>query len=142
MKTLRNIAIAAAFVGTAGVAYSQAMTTDELKSKGATVVAKDDLAALLKGANVRYERAQGPRQITLNADGSFVGSQQRTRGGGRGGSNVTGNWRIAEDGRWCGTTVVRGHGEDYCRTVWKLGDKYYFSGETEPGLARELNIRK
>ena len=40
MKTLRNIAIAAAFVGTAGVAYSQEMTTDELKSKGATVVAK------------------------------------------------------------------------------------------------------
>lgn len=52
MKTLRHIAIAAAFVGTAAVAYSQEMTTDELKSKGATVVAEDDLAALLKGANV------------------------------------------------------------------------------------------
>ncbi|MBI2294630.1 MAG: hypothetical protein HYU76_00955 [Betaproteobacteria bacterium] len=141
MKTLRNIAIAAAFVGTVGVAYSQAMTTDELKSKGATVVAKDDLAALLKGANVRYERAQGPRQITLNADGSFVGSQHKTRGG-RERSTVTGNWRITDDSRWCGTTVVKGYGENYCRTVWKLGDKYYFSGETEPGLARELNISK
>lgn len=140
MKTLRNIAIAAAFVGTAGVAYSQEMTTDELKSKGATVVAKDDLAALLKGANVRYERAQGPRQITLNADGSLVGSQYFT--GRSKPTTVTGTWRIAEDGRWCGTTVVRGHGEDYCRTVWKLDDKYYFSGETAPGLARELNIRK
>jgi hypothetical protein len=75
MKTLRDIAIAAAFVGTAGVAYCQKMTTDELKSKGATVVAKDDLSALLKGANVRYEKDWSARQITLNADGSLVGSQ-------------------------------------------------------------------
>jgi len=121
-------------------AYAQEVTLSELQSKGATVVAKDELATLAKGATLRWTSTTGLQtQIKLDEDGSMTGmARDPTRTGS--GANYTGTWQIADDGKLCRAQVYRGKTDNYCWVISKMGDKYYYS--YGKGAATELSISK
>jgi len=139
MKNLRATAVAAILTGIAVAAHAQQMAQSELQSKGATIVAKDELGTLVKGATLRWTNTNGAdTQLKLGDDGSFVGhSQAATRGKGM---DLSGTWQITNDGKFCRAQVARGQTDKYCWTVSKLGDKYFYTAGSGPAI--ELNISK
>jgi len=140
MKNLKTIAIASILTGIAVAGHAQQMTQSDLQSKGATLVAKDDLATLVKGATLMWTTASGGQsQLKFGDDGSIAGN---TRNAGRAGKgvDVSGTWQVTNDGKLCQAQVVRGQTNKICWAVSKLGDKYYYTGFT--GSVGELDIRK
>jgi len=70
MKNPIAIAIAALLTGIAAAGHAQQMTESELKAKGATVVAKDELGTLVKGATLRWTNTNGTEiQLKFSDDG-------------------------------------------------------------------------
>lgn len=126
----------------------------ELKSRGATQVSKAELDVLLPGAKVRNVTPQGSTRYWENdASGKFVASTDlagsgrggNIAGGGRGGSGgratmADGRWHIGDDGTYCVALEWRGRTEQWCRYMFKMGDKYYGvrSLENEAGEAHEF----
>ena len=129
------------------LSFAQDVTVGDLMAKGARYLSAEELKALLPGALLRYENAEYVTSIKLNTDGSINGTAQK-RIGASGGPNpgFTGEWRISDEGRWCGVHQVRGaEWGKYCRDVLKAGDKYYYSTGSRKNDARpayELSIRK
>lgn len=147
MKKCLAVAAAGLFLSVSAIsAYAQQVTVGELKSKGASVLSAEETKGLLTGATVRYENDQNETQMKLDAAGTLAGTARRRIGGSLGVS-FGGEWRVGEDGRWCAKTVAfRGvGGTDFCRTIIKAGDKYYYAGgsakdETRPAF--EMTVSK
>ena len=121
-------------------AYSQDMSVEALKSKGATVLSADDAEALLTGALLRYENNRAIYQMKLNANGSLNGRASKRIIGGSG-KMLHGDWKVTSDGRWCGELLLPfgpngGPSGSFCRDILKLGDKYYYSGGNAQDGAR------
>lgn len=133
MKNLKAVAIAAMLTGIAVAGHAQEMTQSELQSKGATIVAKDDLAKLVKGATLRWTSANGTEtRLTFGDDGSMMG---HANAGSRGkGTNLSGTWQITNDGKLCRDQVGKGQSARYCWTVSRLGDKYFYTAGTGPAV--------
>jgi len=128
----------------------------DLKSRGATQVSKAELDTLLPGARVKNLSPKGATRIWTNeASGKFVastdlvgaGGGRNIAGGGRGGgtaSKANGTWHIGEEGTYCVTLEWRGRTEQWCRYLFKLGDKYYGvrSLEDNAGEAYEFSFSR
>lgn len=140
MNNLGTIAIALLLTGFAVTGHAQEMTQSELQSKGATIVAKDELGTLVKGATVYWKSQNGlDNQVKFDEDGSIVGFSKDPSRTGKG-VNYTGTWRVAEDGKLCRAQVLKGQTDNYCWVVSKMSDKYYYT--VGKGAAVEINIRK
>lgn len=108
----------------------------ELKSRGAVQVSKAEADALLPGAEVKNVTPQGGTRYWENdPSGKFVASTDLHgssrghniigSGGGQGGNTGNGKWHIGDDGSYCVTIEWRLRTEQWCRYLFKLGDKYY-----------------
>ncbi len=139
MKNPGAIAIAALLTGIAVAGHAQQVTQSELQSKGATIVAKNDLVALVKGATLRWKNANGGEiQLKFGDDGSLVGhSSAAARGKG---TNLSGTWQVTNDGKLCRDQVGKGETARHCWTVSKLDGKYF--GAAGTGSAVELDITR
>ncbi len=102
----------------------------DLKSEGAVQVMKAELDVLLPGAKVTNLTPAGSTRIWKNdASGKFVVSTDLvgdTRGGMLG-RTTTGNgtWHISGEGAYCVQIEWSQRTEQWCRYLFKLGDKYY-----------------
>lgn len=125
----------------------------ELKSRGATQVSKGELDALLPGAKVKNVTPQGSTRYWENeVSGKFVASTDlrgnprghNLVGGGQGATTANGTWHIGEDGSYCVTLEWRLRTEQWCRHLFKLGDKYYGvrSLENQAGEAYEFSFSR
>jgi hypothetical protein len=128
-----------------GQAGAQDVTVGDLRAKGAAVLSAEEVKALLIGATVRYESADFVTQYKIETNGKLVGSTQR-RIGSAGGSTLFGDWKITDQGRWCGAVLAAvGGGAEWCRTVLKVGNSYYYvdgSGADPKRTAYELKVSK
>jgi hypothetical protein len=102
----------------------------ELKSRGATQVSKAELDALLPGAKVRNVTPQGSTRYWENeSSGKFVVSTDLVgySRGGRLGRTTAGNgtWHISGEGAYCVQIEWPQRTEQWCRHLFKFGDKYY-----------------
>jgi hypothetical protein len=84
------------------------------------------------------------RRRTNGADGTFVASSD-----GRGFSGKTnysiaaGTWRVADNGRLCVTIKWNVAADDWCRVMFKVGDKYYGVGSLDDNApASEFEFSK
>jgi hypothetical protein len=136
---------AAVLLHIGGQAGAQDATVGDLRAKGAAVLSAEEVKALLIGNTVRYESANFVTQYKIETNGKLVGSAQR-RIGTAGGSTLTGDWKVTDQGRWCGSvTASVGGGADWCRTVFKVGTSYYYvdgAGADPTRPAYELKISK
>lgn len=144
----RTLAAVGAFVflNFAGQAGAQDFTIGELRAKDATVLSADELKSLMTGATVRYENAKFRTQFKMETNGKLVGSTQRTMGT-AGGTTLTGDWKVTDQGQWCGsiTSAAGGAGSEWCRTVLKLGSTYYYAAGAAKDPARpayEMKVSK
>ena len=136
---------AAVLLSIAGQAGAQDITVGDLRTKGAVVLSADEVKSLLTGATVRYETAQYEIQFKMESGGKLIGSVQK-RIGSAGGTSLTGDWKVTDDGRWCGSTSTGGQGgAEWCRSVLKVGNTYYYAAGAAKDPARpayELKVSK
>ena len=140
-------AIVAVLFGLCGVAYAQVLTLADVKTKNAVQLSTDDLKQLMPSAKVVSRTNTGSTRNWENtANGTLVASSDGkgfTQGSTRPGSG-NGTWRVADKGTYCVTIQwsVR-TSEEWCRYIFKDGDKYYGFGRLEDSAqASEFGFSK
>lgn len=129
-------------------AAGQALTLADAKTKGAVQLSADDLKQLLPGAKVVTKTPTGSTRSWENSPGgNFVASTD-----GRGSaysSNRTlpstghGAWRIDDKGAYCVAIQWGSVSEDWCRYIFKAGDKYYtFAALDDTARSWQFEISK
>ncbi|WP_291994259.1 hypothetical protein [Candidatus Accumulibacter sp. ACC003] len=121
---------------------SSALRLSDLHAGGATQLSKDELHALLPGAKVESRTVQGSTRLWENvADGSLLASSDN-RGDPSTTRNATarGTWQLADNGTYCVLLEWKRKTEQWCRFIFKSGDKYFAVKSTsdQSSVAHEL----
>ena len=129
----RTIVVALS-VGVCSFAGAQDLTLADVKAKNAVQLSAEDLKQLMPGAKVVSRTNAGSTRLWENkADGTFIaGSDGRGSSGGRTMPGTgTGTWRVADNGRLCVAIQWSRISEDWCRYIFRSGDKYYGFGKLD-----------
>lgn len=110
-------------------AYAEEPSLGALKTQGAQLVSKDDLAALLSGASLTRQLERGDVHISTLKDGSlnaYFQSKMRNVNQIKG----YGTWKVNDDGKYCFDIKWSRGFEDVsgCRSMYKAGEDYYGAG--------------
>ena len=120
-------------------------TLADVKAKNGVQLSAEELKQLMPGAKViSRTQAGSTRTWTNGADGTFVAS---TDGRGFSGktnySTAPGTWRVGVNGRLCVKINWNVSADDWCRVMFKVGDKYYGVGRLDDNApASEFEISK
>jgi Protein of unknown function (DUF995) len=134
-------------LGISSVAAAQALTLADVKAKSAVQLSADELKQLMPGARVVSRTIAGSTRNWENkANGTFVASSDAkgTSGGRALPSSGNGTWRVGDKGNYCVTIQWGGMtSEEWCRYIFKAGDKYYGFGRLEDSApASEFEFSK
>jgi hypothetical protein len=124
--------------GASAAAGAQALTFADVKAKNATQLTADELRELMPGAKVVSRTQAGSTRYWQNKpDGTFTASSDgRGSCGGRNcSSTAPGTWRVQDNGTLCVTIKWPTAQDDWCRYIFKAGDKYYGVGRREDSAA-------
>jgi len=129
-----RLAIAATLFAVWSLASAQATNLGQLKAQNAVQVSADEMQQLIPGAKVvSLTIAGSTRRWTNKSDGTLSASSDgRGSTGGRGyASSAQGTWMLDEKGRWCVKIQWTGALDDWCRYLFKSGEKYYGFGRLD-----------
>ena len=108
---------------------AQAMTLADAKAGNATQLSVSDLRQLMPDAKVVSHEGNNTRLWQNKANGTLVASTDRWDGSGFGrdvqSGVAQGTWGIGEEGSYCVSIQWSNESEDWCRYIFKVGDKYY-----------------
>jgi hypothetical protein len=127
------------------VAVAQVLTLADVKVKNGVQLSASEVKQLLPGAKVVSLTNAGSTRSWHNApDGAFAASSDSRGADGRGRpASGTGTWRLTDDGRYCVAIQWNRQTEDWCRYIFKAGDKYYGVGKLEDtAVASEFAFSK
>ena len=116
------------FVGCA--CTGQAMTLADAKARNATQLSVVDLKQLRPGAKVVSHTDEGSTRVWENkSNGTLVASTDSWDASSFGRDVLAGaahgRWGIGEEGRYCVSIEWSSASENWCRYIFRLGDKYY-----------------
>jgi hypothetical protein len=140
-----HLTLAVTLFAMGSLAAAQAPNFTELKAQNPVQLSADDLQQLIPGAKVVSVTNTGStRRWTNKADGTLSASSDGRGGnGGRGyASSAEGTWRLNGQGKWCVKIQWAGALDDWCRYMFKAGNKFYGFGRLEdsaPGSEFELS---
>jgi len=120
-------------LGICSLAAAQPVTLADAKAKNAVQLSADELKQLMPGAKVvSHTNAGSARTWENNANGALLASSDNRGGTGRA-RPVAGNgtWRVEDKGTYCVTLQWNMANEEWCRYIFKAGDKYYAFGRLE-----------
>ena len=114
----------------ASLCEGQAMTLADAKARNATQLSVIDLKQLMPGAKVVRHTEEGSREVWENKfNGTLVASTDASDSASFGrdvvASSAYGRWGVGEEGRYCVSIEWSSAAENWCRYIFKLGDKYY-----------------
>ena len=115
-------------IALSSIAAAQPVTLAEVKAKSAVQLSADELKQLLPGAKVVNRTNAGSTRTWQNdPNGTLVASSDNmgNTGGKARPSSGRGTWRLSDQGTYCVSIKWNVQAEDWCRYVFKLGDKYY-----------------
>jgi len=142
--SMRYMMLFAALLMVCSVASGQVLTLTDVKAKSAVQLSADDLKQLLPGATVQNQTQSGATVRWKNSlSGDFVASND-----GRGHSppamfTGSGTWKIDDKGAYCVQIRWPWSRDDWCRYVFKAGDKYYaFDTLEDTAQSWEFEISK
>lgn len=98
----------------------------EVEFAAESLLSKEDLAILLPGSKVTQRTPEGANRYWKNSpDGKFVVSTDAGDQAGLGMvRSAKGSWRIGDEGTYCVTMKWGDTLEQWCRYLFKNGDKY------------------
>ncbi|HEV8551807.1 MAG TPA: DUF995 domain-containing protein [Casimicrobiaceae bacterium] len=145
-KNMLRLIVAIVSLGFCSVAAAQLLTLADVKAKNGVQLSAEELKQLMPGAKViSRTQAGSTRSWTNGADGTFVASFDGR--GFAGGKTIVstgaGTWRVADNGRLCMAIKWNVTPEDWCRVMFKVGDKYYGVGRLDDNApASEFEFSK
>jgi hypothetical protein len=116
------------------LAAAQASNFTELKSQNPAQLSADDLQPLIPGAKVFSHTNSGTTRNWHNkSDGTLVASSDNraTSGGRTYSTSGEGTWRLDRQGRWCVNIQWLRAKENWCRYLFKAGEKCYGYGRLD-----------
>jgi hypothetical protein len=123
---MRRTVLFAALTLVCTFAAGESLTLADVKAKSAVQVSADDLKELLTGAKVANQIPSGStRRWENRANGDVAATSD-----GRGTptprvSSASGTWHVDAKGAYCVHIQWTLQTEEWCRYVFKAGDKYY-----------------
>jgi len=144
---LRRSLVAVILLGLCLPAGAQGVSLAEVKAKNGAQLSADDLKQLLPGAKVVNLTTSGnTRRWDNNTNGTLVASSDNKASAGGRNWPTTGNgtWRIGEpQGTFCVSIKWNMTPEDWCRYLFKVGDKYYgFFKLDDSAIGSEFEFKK
>ena len=117
-----------AWLAFVGIATAQIATYADVKAQAGVRVDGAELKQLMPNAKVLSRTQAGStRSWQNNADGTFTATSDGR--GSSGGSNsyatAAGTWRVNESGQLCVAIKWPRNPDDWCRTMFRVGSKYY-----------------
>ncbi|WP_087686703.1 DUF995 domain-containing protein [Pandoraea sp. PE-S2R-1] len=132
------------------VAHADPMHLSDIKQANGQQLSVDDLRSLMPGAHITNLLNNGSTRKWVNeTDGSLnattdnkggIGSTTRTVQT----AHATGTWSVNDNGSYCVNLEWRSLTENWCRFMFKVGDKYYGVPSLANGaaMATEFSIEK
>jgi Protein of unknown function (DUF995) len=128
MKTLQSLALGCVLAIAASFACAQNISLGDALDKGATLLKKEELEALIPGSRHESRNTSGTSQRTWdhNKDGTLIGqvrgafANQSPRGNGK--------WSVSDQGQYCVDISWGSSGqtqEKWCMFVYKMGEDLY-----------------
>jgi hypothetical protein len=143
---MARLIVAVASLGFCLLANAQVTTLADVKANNGIQLSAAELQGLMPGAKVvSRTQAGSTRSWTNKVNGTFSASSDgRGTAGGRNAYGVgEGTWRVADNGRLCVTIQWNRQTEDWCRYIFKVGDKYYGVGRfADDAPASEFEFSK
>jgi len=123
-----------------GIGDGRAVTLADASAGNATLLSVIDLKKLMPGARVVSHTDEGATRVWENkANGTLVASTDSWDASAFGRDVLTsaahGTWGIGEEGRYCVSIQWSSSPENWCRYIFRLGDKYYGFLTLEKGAA-------
>ena len=145
LSTMRALLTLACFV-LALPAGAQVASFADVKAGNGVRLSADELRALMPGAKVvSRTQAGSTRRWENRADGTFTATTDgRGQTGGRNAyATANGTWRVTDDGQLCVKIPWPRSADDWCRYMFRLGDKYYgVRALTDEAAASEFEFSK
>jgi hypothetical protein len=117
---------------------------NDLKAQNGIQLSVDEMKQLIPGAKVTNVLESGStRNWTNEADGNFVASTDARSSRGAGGaksSTAQGTWHIGDNGTYCVTLEWKTRSENWCRYIFKVGEKYYGVASVANGTAKAYSF--
>ena len=117
--------------GFAGAAWAQGegagsgVRLRDLTAQNAVKLAAAEVKALASGASVQTVSGQGNLRTWKNSkDRTLFASTPPGPGKTRGGQGK-GTWHVADNGTYCVQIEWENVSENWCRFIYRMGDKYY-----------------
>lgn len=122
--------LGSAFLALPIAAQADSLVLNDLKAQNGVQLAADELKQLMPNAKVVSYYAEGgtsTRRWKNEPDGKFVASSDVGRSVTATGRATTGQgtWHVADNGTYCVTIEWTRRSENWCRYIFKVGDKYY-----------------
>jgi hypothetical protein len=142
---MRNTLFASLLLAIPMIAASQqsGLMLNDLKAQNAIQLTVDELRQLLPGANMsRRTNAGSTHRWTNEPGGQMIVSSDGTgrfQGSGRGGTGK-GTWHIGDNGTYCVTIEWNRSSDNWCRYLFRLGDKYYGVNSVANGTAPAMEF--
>jgi len=138
------------FCALSPVVHADPMHLSDIKQANGQQLSVDDLRSLMPGAHITNLLNNGSTRKWVNEkDGSLnattdnkggIGSTTRTVQT----AHATGTWSVNDNGSYCVNLEWRALTENWCRFMFKVGDKYYGVPSLANGaaMATEFSIEK
>lgn len=131
-------------------AQAGGLLLNDIKAQNGVQLSADELKQLMPNAKVTsyyWEGGKSTRYWTNEPDGKFVASSDTGRDFsklGRGRATAQGTWHVADNGTYCVTLDWPQRSENWCRYIFKVGDKYYGVKTVTDGatIAHEFKFSK
>jgi hypothetical protein len=142
--------IAAALLALSSLAHADPMHLSDLKDANGQQLSVDDLRSLMPGAHITNTLNNGSTRKWVNDTNGSLNATSDNKGNiGSGGRSVqvahaTGTWSVNDNGSYCVNLEWRALTENWCRFMFKVGDKYYGVTSLANGaaIATEFTIEK
>jgi hypothetical protein len=132
--------------GLCPLAGAQVSTYADVKAGKGAQLSAQELRELMPGAKVVSRTQAGSTRHWRNKpDGTFSAtSDGRGVSGGRNAyATAEGTWQVTDNGRWCVKIPWPRAQDDWCRYMFKLGDRYYgVSALSDEAPASEFEFSK
>ncbi|GAO36057.1 hypothetical protein SCT_1456 [Sulfuricella sp. T08] len=128
-------------------AQAGGLVLNDLKAQNGVQLSADELKQLMPNAKVvSYHKEGSTRRWTNEPDGKFVASSDNRRDISKLMRSATGQgtWHVGDNGTYCVTLDWRERSENWCRYIFKVGEKYYGVKTVNDGatIAHEFEFSK
>jgi hypothetical protein len=121
-------------LGLCSAASAQVATLGDVKAQHGVELGTDELRKLMPGAKIVSRAPANTRLWENRPDGTFIASSEgRGTADGRSATGA-GTWKVTDDGRLCVTIAWPRSPDNWCRHIYKLGDRYYGVGGADDKL--------